>query len=183
MTEILLGFEVGSGRPVHVRLHHLAIFGMTQLSGKTTTLEALISRSGLRAIAFITKRGESGFTRYRLIPAFYRPRADWQYVEGLVNVALGEKVKYEPGMRWAIIKVAKESHNLREVKAKALELKCLHLCNECLEYHGFSLFCPIYRQTLKMVFKILLSQLKLKLRELLKKCLDHKFWKWSGLRW
>jgi len=123
MTEILLGFEVGSGRPVHVRLHHLAIFGMTQLSGKTTTLEALISRSGLRAIAFITKRGESGFTRYRLIPAFYRPRADWQYVEGLVNVALGEKVKYEPGMRWAIIKVAKESHNLREVKAKALELK------------------------------------------------------------
>lgn len=121
--EILLGFEVGSGKPVHIRLHHLAVFGMTQLSGKTTTLEALISRSGLRAIAFITKRGESGFTSYRLIPPYYRPRADWQYVEGLVNVALGEKVKYEPGMRWAIIKVAKESRNLKDVRRKAVELK------------------------------------------------------------
>jgi len=123
LAGILLGFEVGSGKPVHIRLHHLAIFGMTQLSGKTTTLEALISRSNLQAIAFITKRGEAGFTKYNPIKPFYKPRADWQYVEGLVNVALGEKVKYEPGMRWAIIKVAKESRDLKEVKAKALELK------------------------------------------------------------
>jgi hypothetical protein len=110
--KILLGFEVGSGEPVYVLLHHLAIFGMTQLSGKTTTLEALISRSGLMAVAFITKRGESGFSRFNLVPAYYRTRADWQYVESLVNVALGEKVKYEPGMRWAIIKVSKGAKNL-----------------------------------------------------------------------
>ncbi|MEM3697518.1 MAG: hypothetical protein QXQ94_08495 [Candidatus Bathyarchaeia archaeon] len=123
MTErILLGFEVGSGEPVHLPLHHLAIFGMTQLSGKTTTLEALISRSGLRAVAFITKRGEAGFTSYNLITPYYKPRADWQFVEGLVNVALGEKVKYEPGMRWAIIKVSKGAKNLRDVKAKAEEM-------------------------------------------------------------
>jgi len=123
MTErILLGFEVDSGEPVYLPLHHLAIFGMTQLSGKTTTLEALISRSGLRAIAFITKRGETGFTRYNLITPYYKPRADWQFVEGLVNVALGEKVKYEPGMRWAIIKVSKGAKNLRDVKAKAEEM-------------------------------------------------------------
>jgi len=120
---ILLGFEVGTGKPVEIRLHHLAVFGMTALSGKTTTLEALISRSGLRAIAFITKRGESGFTSYRLIPPYYKQRADWQYIEGLVNVALGEKVKYEPGMRWAIIKVAKESRDLRDVRRRAVELK------------------------------------------------------------
>ena len=123
MTDrILLGFEVSSGEPVHLPLHHLAIFGMTQLSGKTTTLEALISRSGLKAIAFITKRGEAGFTKYRPIPPYYKPRADWQFVEGLVNVALGEKVKYEPGMRWAIIKVSKGAKNLRDVKAKAEEM-------------------------------------------------------------
>jgi len=123
MTDrILLGFEVGSGEPVHLPLHHLAIFGMTQLSGKTTTLEALISRSGLRAVAFITKRGEAGFTSYNLITPYYKPRADWQFVEGLVNVALGEKVKYEPGMRWAIIKVSKGAKNLRDVKAKAEEM-------------------------------------------------------------
>jgi hypothetical protein len=49
MTEnILLGFEIGTGKPVYLPLHHLAIFGITQLSGKTTTLEAVISRSGLK---------------------------------------------------------------------------------------------------------------------------------------
>ena len=93
---ILLGFEVGTGEPVYLPLHHLAIFGITQLSGKTTALEAIVSRSGLRAVAFITKRGESGFSRYNLIQPYYRPRADWMFIEGLVNVALGEKVRYEP---------------------------------------------------------------------------------------
>jgi len=120
--KILLGYEVGSGEPVFVPLHHLAIFGMTQLSGKTTTLEALISRSRLRAIAFITKRGEAGFSKCNLVTPYYKPRADWQFVEGLVNVALGEKVKYEPGMRWAIIKVSKGAKSLRDVKAKAEEM-------------------------------------------------------------
>ena len=105
--KILLGFQVDSGEPVYVGVHHLAIFGMTQLSGKTTALEALISRSGLRAIAFKTKRGEAGFTAYNLVTPYYKPRADWQFVEGLVNVALGEKVKYEPGMRWAIMHVCR----------------------------------------------------------------------------
>jgi hypothetical protein len=120
--KILLGFSVPEGEPVYLPLHHLAIFGITQLSGKTTTLEALISRSGLKAIAFIVKRGESGFTKYNLIVPYYKPRANWQFVEGLVNVALGEKVKYEPGMRWAIIKVSKGAKDLREVKARAEEM-------------------------------------------------------------
>ena len=123
MTDkILLGYEVGSGEPVFVPLHHLAIFGMTQLSGKTTTLEGLISRSELRAIAFITKRGEAGFTRYNLVTPYYKPRADWQFVEGLVNVALGEKVKYEPGMRYGIMKVCKGHKDLKEIQKAALEL-------------------------------------------------------------
>jgi hypothetical protein len=119
--KILLGYEVGSGEPVFVPLHHLAIFGMTQLSGKTTTLEGLISRSGLRAIAFITKRGEAGFTRYNLVTPYYKPRADWQFVEGLVNVALGEKVKFEPGMRYGIMKVCKGRKDLEEIQKAALE--------------------------------------------------------------
>jgi len=117
--DILLGFEIGTGYPVNIPLHHLAIFGMTQLSGKTTTLEALITRSGLKAIAFITKRGEAGFTKYHMVVPYYKPRADWQFVEGLVNVALGEKVKYEPGMRWAIMKVCEGTRNLREVQRTA----------------------------------------------------------------
>lgn len=115
-NKILLGFEVGSGKPVYLPLHHLAIFGMTQLSGKTTTLEALISRSGLKAIAFITKRGEAGFTKCNLVTPYYKPRADWQFVEGLVNVALGEKIKYEPGMRYAIMKVCRGHKDLKEIQ-------------------------------------------------------------------
>lgn len=119
---ILLGFEVGTGLPVHIPLHHLAIFGMTQLSGKTTTLEALITRSGLKAIAFITKRGEGGFARCNTVTPYYKPRADWQFVEGLINVALNERVKYEPGMRGAIMKVCKEGKSLREVQDAARKL-------------------------------------------------------------
>lgn len=122
MNEILLGFSVPDGDPVYIPLHHLAIFGMTQLSGKTTTLEALITRSKLKAIAFITKRGEAGFTKGHSVPPYYRPRADWQFVESLVNVALGEKVKYEPGMRWAILKVCKGRKSLREVHKGAQEM-------------------------------------------------------------
>jgi hypothetical protein len=121
MTKILLGYEVGSGNPVYLPLHHLAIFGMTQLSGKTTTLEGLISRSGLRAVAFITKRGEAGFTRYTEVTPYYKPRADWQFVEGLVNVALGEKVKYEPGMRYGIMKVCRGRKDLKEIQKAALQ--------------------------------------------------------------
>jgi len=123
MNKILLGFSVPKGEPIYVPLHHLAIFGMTQLSGKTTTLEALISRSGLKAVAFKTKRGETGFHEYNNIPAYYKPRSDWQFVEGLVNVALGEKVKYEAGMRWAIMKVSKGTHDLPEVQSNVKKFK------------------------------------------------------------
>jgi hypothetical protein len=119
--KILLGFSVPDGEPVYLPLHHLAIFGITQLSGKTTTLEALISRSGLRAIAFIVKRGEAGFTKYNLVTPYYKSRSDWQFVEGLVNVALGEKVKYEPGMRYAIMKVCKGRKDLKEIQKAAIE--------------------------------------------------------------
>jgi hypothetical protein len=122
MNGILLGFSVPDGEPVFIPLHHLAIFGMTQLSGKTTTLEALITRSGLKAIAFITKRGEAGFARSHSVPPYYKPRADWQFVEGLVNVALGEKVKFEPGMRWAIMAVCKGHRSLREVHRAAQKM-------------------------------------------------------------
>jgi hypothetical protein len=58
MTTISLGFEVATGAPVAIPLKHLAITGQTQEAGKTTALEALITRSGLRALTFVTKRGE-----------------------------------------------------------------------------------------------------------------------------
>jgi hypothetical protein len=110
--KILLGFEVGTGIEVQMNLHHTVITGMTQLSGKTTTLEAIISRANRRAIAFKTKRGESGFKNYREIPPFFNERADWQYVSSLLEAVLREKMKFE---RPWIMKATKGTRTLAEV--------------------------------------------------------------------
>ena len=110
--KILLGFEVGTGKEVNMGLHHTVITGMTQLSGKTTTLEAIISRANRRAIAFKTKRGESGFNSYREIPPFFKERADWQYVSTLLEAVMREKMKFE---RPWIMKATQGTNSLREV--------------------------------------------------------------------
>lgn len=85
---IPLGYEVGTGKRVSVPLKHLAVVGQTQESGKTTTLEALITRSGLRAIAFVTKRGEKSFRKVQPIPAFFSEATSmeyWQFVAALLE--------------------------------------------------------------------------------------------------
>jgi len=123
-VDILLGYDTReghAGEEVRIPLQHTAIFGMTQLSGKTTALEAIITRSGLRAVAFITKRGEGSFKNGNQTIPFYKPRADWQYVEGLINVALNERVKYEPGMRSAIMRVCNESAGRGILPADSLD--------------------------------------------------------------
>lgn len=114
--QILLGYEVKTGKDVYLPLHHTALFGMTGKVGKTTAADAIVSRSELPAVAFQTARGEKGFTGAWNIPAFYRPRSDWQFIEGLLGSALGgEKLKYERGMRWAIQQVSKNTKTLFEV--------------------------------------------------------------------
>ena len=110
--KIMLGFEVGTGKEVQMSLHHTVITGMTQLSGKTTTLEAIISRANRRAIAFKTKRGESGFNNYREITPFFKERADWQYVATLLEAVMREKMKFE---RPWIMKATQGTKSLREV--------------------------------------------------------------------
>jgi hypothetical protein len=110
--KIMLGFEVGTGKEVQMSLHHTVITGMTQLSGKTTTLEAIISRANRRAIAFKTKRGESGFNNYREITPFFQERADWQYVATLLEAVMREKMKFE---RPWIMKATQGTKSLREV--------------------------------------------------------------------
>ena len=92
---ILLGYELATGRAVRIPLRHMAVTGITQMSGKTTTLEALIGRSGLRAVTFITKRGEGSFggdTPARTIPAYFRPGCGWQEVVELLEVCTGKRV-------------------------------------------------------------------------------------------
>lgn len=109
---IKIGYQVGTGAEVNVPLHHTVITGITQLSGKTTTLEALIHRSGLKAVAFRTKRGEGGFKKARQIPPFFRERTDWMFVEALLEAAMNERMKFERG---SIMRVCEGARTLRAV--------------------------------------------------------------------
>jgi hypothetical protein len=116
--EIPLGFEVGTGRPIAIPLKHLAITGQTQESGKTTTLEALITRSQLRAVTFITKRGEGSFTTARRIEPYFRERADWQFVAAILEASRGEKLKFE---RAWIIRASRGARTLADVHRNVRE--------------------------------------------------------------
>lgn len=115
---VLLGFEVGTGIPIEIPIHHLIVTGITQYSGKTTCIEALIHRSGLRAIVFKTKRGETGFEAVgHDIPPFYVERGDWRYIESLIEAIMQQKVRFE---RSWIIRACKATagkpHPLHEVR-------------------------------------------------------------------
>src|SRR5579872_1328089 len=90
-----LGFEVGSGEAVSIPLQHLVATGQTQRAGKTTTLEALIARSNVKAIAFVTKRGEGAFRDAREIQPYFREQADWKFVASILEASRGEKLKFE----------------------------------------------------------------------------------------
>lgn len=101
MTDkILLGFEVGTAEKVYLTPAHTVVTGMTQLSGKTTCLEALVQRGDITAVAFLTKRGESGFQNQREIQPYFKEQKrgaliDWQYVEAILEATMGEKMKFE----------------------------------------------------------------------------------------
>lgn len=92
-----LGWELVTGSPVEIPLRHTAITGETQWAGKTTTAEAWVSRSGMRAVAFITKPGEKSFRLQTPIPPyFHEPKLDsetpmWRWVESIFGT-LGESV-------------------------------------------------------------------------------------------
>ncbi len=94
---IPLGFEVGTGARVSIPLGHTIVLGQTQLSGKTTTLQAMTERSGVCAIAFITKRGEKSFRGAREIPPYFTETSVmqpyWKFVcsmiEGVQDMKLG----------------------------------------------------------------------------------------------
>jgi hypothetical protein len=111
----LLGYEVGSGEPVEILTgQHLAITGQSQHSGKTTTLEALVSRSpGISALAFVTKRGESAFTEGRRVQPYFRDRADWQFVTSIIDATLQEKNKF---LRPWIMKICRNTSSLADVQ-------------------------------------------------------------------
>lgn len=112
-ASIHLGFELGSGAPVEIPIKHLAITGQTQEAGKTTALEALITRSHLRALTFVTKRGEGAFTGGRPTAPYFREQADWRFVSSMLEAFLGERLKFE---RSWIMRATKGARTLADVQ-------------------------------------------------------------------
>lgn len=99
---LLLGFEIGTGRRVEIpETGHLACFGQTQLSGKTTALEGMTWRGGFKAVAFITKQGEGGFLTGRMIPPYFsEPTNDeefplWKWVKSILEANQQRRMNFE----------------------------------------------------------------------------------------
>ncbi len=113
-SAVHLGFAVPSGDPVEIPVRHMAITGQTQEAGKTTALEALIDRSGMRAVTFITKRGEGSFANARRVDPYFREQSDWQFVASILEASRGEKLKFE---RAWIIRASKGTRTLADVHA------------------------------------------------------------------
>lgn len=116
---IQLGFEVGSGKPVEIPIRHMVVAGQTQEAGKTTTMEALITRGKLPAIAFVTKRGERSFEKARRVEPYFRERADWQFVASVLEATMRERMKFE---RSWIIKASKGASTLAQVQRNVRKL-------------------------------------------------------------
>lgn len=111
--QILFGFECGTGNAIRIKPAHLFISGVTHEAGKTTTLEALIERSGLSAISFITKPGEECFEKGEIHKTFFQEDADWKVIEKLFESLLGEKMK---DVRPKLIELCKHEKTLKSIK-------------------------------------------------------------------
>lgn len=114
MTDtVRLGFAVGTGEPVMLPIQHMIVTGQTQLAGKTTTLEALLSRAKRPALAFVTKRGEGAFRGAREIRPYFREQTDWRFVQSILEASLHEKLRFE---RSWIMRASKGAKTLADVQ-------------------------------------------------------------------
>ena len=104
---IKLGYEVGTGEEVFIKSSHMIVTGVSQESGKTTTLEALIKRSKAKAIVFKTKVGEKSFLSGTMIPPYFKDQSDWQFIQGLIEATIKEKLG--SSARSKIIKLSKQT--------------------------------------------------------------------------
>lgn len=96
-----LGYEIGSGKRVRIPLNHMAILGQTQLSGKTTTMEAVAQRGDVKAISFITKPGEKSFRLRSAIPVFFSESTIeeyWKYVISIIESSMEIRLGYRERM-------------------------------------------------------------------------------------
>ena len=121
---IPLGYEIGTGKRVAIPVNHTVVLGQTQLSGKTTTLEAMVTRSGLRAVGFITKPGEKSFRLQTQIPAFFSESSSvdyWKYIVSIVENLMAVKLGWQE--RGWIMKLCQEYEHKVKDKEKSYKWK------------------------------------------------------------
>src|SRR5437763_406879 len=162
---IHLGYEIGTGKRVSIPLNHMAVVGQTQVSGKTTTLEALVERSGLKAIAFITKPGEKSFRLQHPIPAFFSESTVddyWKYVQAIVENVMQVKLGWQE--RGWIVKLCQDYQREGKTKAQSYKWKRPKTLEELLANVEIAL--PHLRGTPEMICIQLREYLKPAVREI-----------------
>ena len=113
--QVKLGYEIGTGIEVGIEPSHMFICGMSQKSGKTTTIEAFITRSKKQAIVFKTKPGEKVFsTGGQIIPAFFKGRNDYEFVRALLESSSKERLNTE---KTVLMELCQGSTSLEDLKA------------------------------------------------------------------
>ena len=111
VDKVLLGFTFPAGEPYYLPLHHTGITGMSDLSGKTTASEAIHRRSEIvskdrKSLIFLTKRGEKTYANAFSISPYYKERFDWEYMRGLLEATMKERLKFETP--W-IVRISKQT--------------------------------------------------------------------------
>jgi hypothetical protein len=115
MSKIKLGYKIGTSEQVFIKPSHMIVTGVTQLSGKTTTLESLLLRTDAKAIVFKTKPGERSFSAGDTVPPFFRDRSDYEFVRSLVEAYNREKLNIEKG---TLMTLCKGTTSLTDIKNK-----------------------------------------------------------------
>lgn len=162
---IPLGYEIGTGKRVTIPVNHTVVLGQTQLSGKTTTLEAMVTRSGLRAIGFITKPGEKSFRQQNTIPPFFSEStiADyWKYVVSIVENLMSVKLGWQE--RGWIVKLCQDYEREGKTKKDHYEWEQPKSLRELLGNVEMAL--PHLRGTAEMICMQLREYLKAVVREI-----------------
>jgi len=99
METIRLGYEVGNGEPVDVKLKHAVFTGVTE-SGKTTAIEGCIRQEidqGRTGLVFLTKKGEEEFTEGNQVKPFFKDNPGQHqdlvaYVQELLEALTGKSL-------------------------------------------------------------------------------------------
>lgn len=98
--KIGIGYEIPSGEPVSIDRSHLIVTGLTQESGKTTTLEKIVKQSveshESKALVFLTKQDETGFKgQGNAVAPYFKDKVDWEYVVQILETAMKKSMDFK----------------------------------------------------------------------------------------